>query len=207
MSKHFRASLLSLVTICVLTVFNAGCEEQNPDGETPPVSTTPCTGKVIFTTAVSDGNFGGASGADVICNNNKPSGHSGSNFKALLTDNSRRACYSAGNDNCGTTGVTGRVDWVLPASSNLCTTDGKLVGTTDANKFIDYIYPGVLSAAATSTYSGFNISWGQSSENCNQFASTSGTSRTASAHVGLSGFISYSSANCTTAGTIYCVEQ
>ena len=207
MSKYFRTSVLSLISICVLTVFNVGCEEEKPGEETPPVVATPCTGKVIFTTAVSNGNFGGASGADVICNNNKPSGLSGSNFKALLTDNSRRACYNSGNDNCGIIGVTGRLDWVLPASSNLCTTDAKLVGTTDANKFIDYIYPGVFSATSTVTYTGFNVSWGQSATNCTQFAATGGTGTAGSGHVGMNGFISSTIPSCTTAGTIYCVEQ
>jgi hypothetical protein len=203
-------SLAASALICLVSVANFGCaKEDDPVAATPApsVGTTPCSGKIIFTTAVSNGNFGGAAGADVICNANKPTGYSSSTFKALLTDNTRRACYSAGNDNCGITGVTGRVDWVLPASSNLCTSDLRLVGTTDSNKFIDYIYPAVLSSTATVTFTGFNVSWGQSATNCSNFASTAGTGIAGSAHVGMAGLISYTIPNCNVAGTIYCVQQ
>lgn len=208
MSKTSQKMCIAASALLVLTsVLILGCAPpEEPVAETP-VATTPCSGKVIFTTAVASGNLGGAAGADATCAANKPTGFSGSTFKALLTDNTRRACYSAGNDNCGIVGTTGRVDWVLPASSNLCTSDLRLVGTTDANRFIDYIYPGVLSASATITYTGFNIAWGQSATGCTNFSTTAGTGVTASASVGMNGFISSAIPNCTTAGTIYCVEQ
>lgn len=97
---------------------------------------TSCVGKVMFVTAVSNGNFGGASGADTLCNNNKPSGYSSSSFKAYLGDvGSRAACYVSGGDTC-TSSTVGRTDWPLAANTTYCSLTATTVGTTDSNSIM-----------------------------------------------------------------------
>jgi hypothetical protein len=175
---------------------------------------TLCTGKIFFLADVSNGNFGGPSGADTLCNANKPAGITSSTFKALLTDGtSRRACYSSGNDNCGLIGTTGRADWVLANSQIYCTSDlTSQIGTTDANGFLTVPVSNVMASSTTTTYTGFNAFWGSSATNCAGFTSTAGTSTVGSATGTENGstqhtFITSAVPTCTTAGSVYCVEQ
>lgn len=171
---------------------------------------TLCSGKIMFLVNVPNGNFGGASGADTICNGNKPAGFAAATFKAMLTDiSTRRACYVLGNDNCSGM-VTGRLDWPLPASASICTTDySARIGTTTSSALLN-ANGNTLSTVGTTTYTGFNVAWGSSATNCSNFASTGGTGIVGSAN-GVTGgtntFIASSIPSCATAGTIYCVQQ
>jgi hypothetical protein len=175
---------------------------------------TLCSGKIMFLATTTDGNFGGAAGADALCNAQKPTGFSGSTFKAMLTDGTtRRACYVSGNDNCGLSHTTGRLDWVFTANETLCSSSyAKVVGTTDSEGLLSVPNTNTLSATDTSTFTGFNVAWGSSATNCAGWTTTSGTTIAGSANAKYDGrtnndFIAASFPSCSSAGTIYCVEQ
>lgn len=201
---------LSQVTPYYLTVLVRDAEGYTGISSTS--ETTLCSGKIMFITAVSSGSFGGSSGADIICNANKPTGFSGSTFKAMLTDASaRRACYIGGNDNC-TSISTGRTGWVFSAGQTICSSDYLTrVGTTNSNSLLVVTAANTLATVATSTYTGFNSAWGSSATNCTGWSSTSGSGIQGSGNGLANGstvtFIAGTIPGCNTAGSIYCVEQ
>lgn len=177
----------------------------------PSTTTTPtlCSGKILFTTATTNGSIGGKSGADTLCNANKPSGFSGSTFKALIGDvaGGRRACYVSGGDSCYSS-TTGRMDWVFTANQTYCSADyTTTLGTADSYALL---YPNsALGSATTKYFTGFNIAYGISTaNNCSDFSSTGGANATAGMVNGsgqnfyAGGFLS-----CASAGNILCVEQ
>lgn len=169
---------------------------------------TLCSGKIMFLANVSNGNIGGSSGADTVCNSNKPSGFSGSTFRAMLADGSTRAaCYVSGNDSCYSSSV-GRASWVFTANEVLCTSNyAKHIGTTDSNALLMTVNAGSLSTTATTTFTGFNIAWGNStSNNCTNYSTTGGANSTGGSAAN-GGLISGVSISCASAATIYCVEQ
>lgn len=166
---------------------------------------TTCTGKLMFVTAVSNGNFGGASGADTLCNNNKPAGYTSSSFKAYVGQvGSRAACYVSGNDTC-TSSTVGRVDWPLAASTTYCSLTNATIGTTSSNALMSATGY-VDSANAYKYFTGFNIANGIStSNNCTDFSSTGGASANGGKTNG--GFGTGQFLPCGSAGYILCVEQ
>lgn len=169
---------------------------------------TLCSGKIMFLANVANGNIGGSVGADAVCNGNKPSGFAGSTFRAMLADGTTRAaCYTSGNDNCNSSAV-GRAGWVFTASEVLCTADYvKHIGTTNSNALLDTVNVGSLSTTATTTFTGFNIAWGNStSNNCTNYSTTGGANSTGGSAAN-GGLISGVSISCASAATIYCVEQ
>ena len=169
---------------------------------------TLCSGKIMFLANVASGNLGGASGADITCNGNKPAGFAASTFKALMTDGTnRRSCFISGNDNCSAV-TTGRTDWPLTNSTTYCTSDYETrIGTTNTIGLITVSNPNTLSTATTNTYTGFNVAWGSSASNCSNFISTSGSGIVGSGNGSGSNFYSISIPTCVTAGTIYCAQQ
>lgn len=177
-------------------------------------SSTLCAGKIIFLATVANGNLGGAAGADTTCNSQKPTGAGSLTFKALMTDGStRRACFNTGNDNCGSLGTTGRLNWPLAGSQTYCTSDHTvLIGSTNANGYLTVLTANSLSSTTDPVYTGFNAFWGTSTENCSAFASTASTSQLGTPNGIENGstqhsFITNGSGACTPAGKIYCVEQ
>lgn len=181
-------------------------------GITTGSQSTRCSGKILFYTAVANGNLGGSAGADATCNANKPAGFAGSTFKALMTDGTaRRACYTSGNDNCSASSV-GRAGWVFTPSQTICTSDYTTrIGTTNALSLLQITSLNTLTSATTTTYTGFNSFWGSSFTNCSGFSTVSGTALAGTANGRLTGstneFISNTIPVCNTAGSIYCVEQ
>jgi hypothetical protein len=176
--------------------------------------TTLCGGKIIYLTAVGNGNFGGAMGGDTICNNHKPTGYGGSNFKAMVGDKGggtpvRAPCYVTGNDNCSGS-TAGRADWVFTANETICSEDlSKVVGTTNGQGYLTVNTANSVASSNLKTFTGFNIAWGVSvTNNCTDFSSTGG----AAAVTGMpnstgQNFYAGDFNNCSSAGYIYCVEQ
>lgn len=160
--------------------------------------------------------MGGASGADTVCNSNKPAGFGGSTFKAMLTDSgSRAACTSGGAGDCSATGsTTGRMDWVFAPNDTLCTSDYlKRVGTTNANGYPQIPTANILASSNTVVFTGMDIYMGVAgSNNCSNWGATSG-SATAGYANGVSGDHGFWANNggifpaCSAAAKIYCVEQ
>jgi hypothetical protein len=167
--------------------------------------TTLCTGKIMFLATVTNGSMGGISGADAICNAQKPTGFSASTFKAMLAaSNDRRVCGTAsGGDTC-TNSNSGQVDWVFTANQTICSSDysTKLV-TTDT-----YEIPTastILATGTTKVFGGFNIYYGTStSNNCSDWSNTGGANATAGS---ATSFMAGAFLSCASAGAIYCVQQ
>lgn len=172
--------------------------------------TTLCSGKIMFLATVSNGNLGGVSGADATCNANKPTGFSGSTFKAMIAQgNTRAACYTSGNDNCQINGTSTAVDWVFTANQDICTsTYAAKVGTVGSNRLLTVSTTNVLNSANTKVFTGFNVAWGSSATTCSSWSSTSGNTIVGSASGAGNDFFAISASGaCGTAGAIYCVQQ
>ncbi len=173
-------------------------------------TSTLCSGKVIYLVSVSNGNLGGISGADSICNSNKPTGLSSSTFKALISDTSTRLACTGGGGNC-TSSSTGRADWPLPVSATLCSSDfTKKVGTTSSNAILTVSSTSLLASVSTKAYTGVNISWGPATtNNCADWTSSAGGQSGTYGDAVLSGqdFYAANSLTCNNAANIYCVEQ
>ncbi len=169
--------------------------------------TTKCDGKVMFAHAVSSANLGGVSGADSLCNANKPLGFMDSTFKALLVDNStRRACTTP---NCGG-GESEHIGWVFTKDSDYCTSDyEKRVGTTDSAGLITPDEAGALGTTGTNYYLGVGDNWIAMPNRCSNWASSSGSAmgRRGNFNATDHAFHSYGEMTCSTAANIVCVEQ
>jgi hypothetical protein len=177
-------------------------------------------GKLIFVTAAPGNEVSGAvgiSGADAACasDSNAPDF---STFKAMLVDGaSRVACTSS--DCSG--GVAEHTDWVLTANTPYVNIAGGALATTDANglfgnTFSSTIYVGTNDEPPA--WTGLNLDWTTSSDNCAGWTSTSG-----SGEGGYPKFIiptppdtgnntpayafSSNTFSCTGSFPVYCVEQ
>jgi hypothetical protein len=181
-------------------------------------TSTLCSGKRMYLATVSNGNLGGKTGADAICNAQKPSGVT--TAKAMIAynvaaPNTRTPCGNtptppmSGGQNC-TASNTYEFDWVFAANSAICTSDLEtLVGTTNGFKTLTSVNTTALATSATTTFTGMGIYWGTTTGlDCSAWTSTSGTATVGSATSSGSGFVSTGSFySCASAGTIYCVEQ
>lgn len=199
-------SSLTMSTTYYITVLVKDADGNKAIDQTSTI--TLCSGKIMFLANVSNGNIGGSAGADGICNSNKPAGFGGSTFRAMLADGTTRAaCYVTGNDSCYSS-VVGRASWVFTANEVLCTADyTKHIGTTDSYALLTTVNVGSLSTTATTTFTGFNIAWGNStSNNCTNYSTTGGANSTGGSAAN-GGLISGVSISCASAATIYCVEQ
>ena len=188
-------------------------------------ATTYCTGKRIFLATANNGNLGGKTGADSICNSQKPGGMG--TVKAMLSDNSgidpvtglpstlngRQACH--GNCNSSNLYV---IDWVIAAGQRYCTTDHSLRVGDGAATYPVLIVPvgNVLSSSQVNLYMGFNIQTANStSNNCSNWTSASSLSSyvagsTAGVYNGTnsSSFVASGTfPGCDTPASIVCVEQ
>ncbi len=169
---------------------------------------TLCSGKIIFLATVSSGSFGGASGADTACNAQKPTGFSGSTFKAMLSDNTTRKPCNTSLDCRSAT--TGRLDWVFTSAvQDVCTSDySTKIGSTNSIGILTADLP--LSTTATTTFVGVDIYWGPSlqANSCAYWSSTASTGNAGNANLTGQDFFAYTaSASCAAAGTVYCVQQ
>lgn len=212
--NSLTVSMTSLDPVTTYYVTVMVRDEEGNTGIVTGSATTLCAGKTIFLASVTGGNLGGPSGADTICNSQKPAGLSAATFKAMVVDlSTRRACFNTGNDNCSLLGTTGRLNWVLGASRTYCTSDYKTrVGTTNANAYLSVLNSNTLSSSTIPVYTGLNAFWGTSTENCSAFSSTVSTSQLGTPNGLENGstqhsFITNGSGACTTVGKIYCIEQ
>lgn len=147
---------------------NTNTETTEPiDDETPieeePIQDEPVvTNKYIFVTSTPyNGNLGGITGADSICDTEKTSNFSSlpsGTYKAMLVDGTnRRACSTA---NCSG-GTSEHIDWVFQASTTYVRDDDVTVFTTDANGVIDFSNVSLDAPFGTtgSWWTGLNTDW------------------------------------------------
>ena len=206
--NHVNLLLKLLIVGVVVGTLGCGKSESTEDSSTDPGGGggVACSGKVMFVTAVSSGNFGGASGADTLCMGNRPTGHTSATFKAYLGDDgAREACDLGANSTCNSN-TTGRTDWPLAASTLYCNLAGTTIGTTSAAATMTSAIGYVDSAHSYKYFTGMNNAYGVSnSNNCTDFSSTGGASSTAGLTNG--GFGGGTTLSCASAGYILCVEQ
>ncbi len=170
------------------------------------------TGYRIFLSATTvDGNIGGISGADSICNSdaNRPSTQW--TYTAFLVDGTkRRACTAA---NCPG-GTAEHIDWILYANQPYYRSDGTTsLFTSNADGiFIFGNFANAMTGIASSYYTGFSSAgdWTSSGSNCTSWTSNNAVRL---GRTGTGTFTNYgslrdaSNTNCSTVLRLLCVEQ
>ncbi|GIX41510.1 MAG: hypothetical protein KatS3mg129_1243 [Leptospiraceae bacterium] len=215
------------LTFCFTGILN--CDGKNLSNNTNNnsinnPSCNPC--RIFVSTNRYDGNLGGITGADNICNNdpNKPNT---SLYKALLVDGTNRvACISP---NCSTNGISEHIDWVLKPNTTYIRANGStFIFTTNSDGiFIFGTANNSISDGPPSTiyfiWTGLNQDWtiytfSSTERDCNDWNSNSSAYITKYGKSTFSDYnmISFGIDNCNQVGTasgpssyyhLYCVEQ
>lgn len=163
--------------------------------------------RIFVGTAGTDGNLGGAAGADAKCNSDaaKPAGAT-STYRALIVDSTRRACSTA---NCGG-GISENLDWVLYPNKIYYRPDGTtIIMTTNAAGIAAFNLTNPMTiAAANPAWTGLNADWTSNSVNCSNWTTTAGTGAFGTINSATSSSIFQNTTNCTgTTYYLYCVER
>ncbi len=168
--------------------------------------------KRIFTadngsTTVFDGDLGGVSGTDTLCNSS-PAKPNGSTYKALLVDGSNRIACTTSNCSGGVSEHTG---WVLSPYTIYTRSDGttRVFITNQSGIFAFGTLTSSPTGIAGEYWTGLNNDWTTSSETCLEWSTTSPS------YKGNSGYgsstsntaVNYSQPQCFKTNRIYCVEQ
>ncbi|AZZ37468.1 hypothetical protein CIK05_11910 [Bdellovibrio sp. qaytius] len=174
----------------------------------------PC--KMFVTATATQGNFGSASVADLICTNDANKPNDGDTYKALIAygNGSRRACTTA---NCVTGGKNENVDWVLHASTSYTRADGTAIATTDGAGIITSfpIANAVSTTASIEAWTGFTnaTAWtSAATDNCTNWTSTSSSNPPGGNTAIVNGTTSYGSVfafayTCNQTKRLICVQQ
>jgi len=214
-NKKYQAGFLYDVSITTQPQGNI-CFLENESGELNSNSVTnvnincipECTTCLIYVTQnVYPGNFGKASSYDPFCNSD-PNYPGSGYFKAMLVDNqSRRASISP---NLG----DGQIDWVMKPNKAYNRDLTTVIGTTDANGFLQ-VMTETPSLSATDHWTGFDpnyVNWMTSqTHNCNNWTSNSAGNFAITGNgytLSTISFLAFSaSRNCSTSAKIVCVGQ
>jgi hypothetical protein len=180
----------------------AGTISSNVPGPTP--SPTPPPAYRIFVTANMPATFGGAAGADSICNSSSNRPSTAATYKAMLSDGSTR---SAGG------GVlASQSDWVLKPNTTYYQADGStVIGTTTANAVFDLtaLTNGADAGSPRETFTGMTQTWADAtSANCSGWTTTSGNVAVGMSSQANAYLLDIQSTRlCVSSFQIYCVEQ
>lgn len=171
MPAHY--TLLSIIVICVVACANhapttgAAGESTNTGSSPTPATATAKPRFFVRTPENTNGNMGGASGADALCMSASAKPATGT-FKALVVDDTRRACMTA---NC--TSATENLNWVLAPNKTYYQADGTTVmGTTNAAGIFTFPITNGASMTVHGSFTGLNANW-TNGPNCNNWISSS----------------------------------
>ncbi len=164
------------IRLLMLTIF-VGCAGAADKSATNGTTESPATSgndakKRIFvmTPNTTQGNPGGAAGADTKCNNasNKPSGTG--TFKAIIADTSRRACTTA---NC--TSASENLNWVMLPNTKYYRDDGATeIQTTNGAGVFTLPLAIALTENSHLVYTGIKTDWtNDGANNCSNWTSNS----------------------------------
>ncbi|MFZ5629315.1 MAG: DUF1554 domain-containing protein [Spirochaetota bacterium] len=136
----------------------------NSTGDAPATGSTTTKRRIfVMTPDTTQGNTGGAAGADTKCNNasNKPSG--ATTFRALVADATRRACTTA---NC--TAASENLNWIMLPNTKYYRADGttEIQSTNGAGVFA---LPLAVAVSENShlVYTGIHANWtSDTTNNC-----------------------------------------
>lgn len=163
--------------------------------------------KIFVTAQTVNGNVGGVLAADNACLSDTNYPGTGA-YKALIVDGSSRvACTSS---RCSTLGAVENVDWALaPNRTYVRTTDGEVIGTTNASGIFDFPITRQIGASSFFIWTGLDANWTVRST-CLAWTTNSSSD---SGYVGNSGSVNQfviggtNSACDFTINHLYCVEQ
>lgn len=150
-------------------------------------------------TGVHDGG-GGIAAADALCTS------AGTNFKALIVDNSvRRACTSPG---CGTSGIAEQIDWVLRPNITYLRADALTpIVTADFTGLLPTPLLNMVTGAGDQAWTGLNADWTVSLHTCNSWTTTSNQGQYGVGNATGGQAYSANNASCSSTLHVYCVEQ
>lgn len=109
----------------------------------------------IFVTANTyDGALGGISGADQKCMNDPAKPSADRAWKAMLVDGvNRRACQ---NSNCGVSGISEGLNWVLRPGVAYTRPDGTALGTANTEALFTFPLANSIGTATGNVWTGFH---------------------------------------------------
>ncbi len=157
---------------------------------------------------INNGNLGGISGADAICNSalNKPAG----TYKAMISDGNsslggRVACTTA---NCSVGGVAENFYWALSPDTEYENADSELIGITNASAIFTFpITNQIAVVAGGAAWTGLNADFTSSANNCSGFTSNAGFGTLGTSTNTNDTILFFSTISCNTDAYLYCVEQ
>lgn len=140
-----------------LGFLSMGCNEEGNDNFSLLLFFMGGPKRIFLSETQTNGNIGGISAADSICENdlNKPAGNS--NWKALIADSTRSI----------------NTDWVLRANTTYTRVDGTEIGTTNADSTFDFPLTNSINDTGYYMWTGLRDSWNNSTANCSNWTSNS----------------------------------
>ena len=162
--KLFTVTALSISLSCAGQGSGASGSTETTATTAPTTTEKP---RIFIPSEVTNGNIGGAAGADALCMNSAAKPATGV-YKALIVDSGRRACQ---NSNC--TSATENINWVLKPNKTYYRTDAlTVIGTTNAAGIIIFPLQNTVSATANLAFTGLNSDWiSNSAFTCNNWTS------------------------------------
>lgn len=181
-------------------------ENGNTTSYTITVTRLNATTKRMFVTANSyNGNLGGVTGADSLCNadTNKP--NDGSTYKAVITDATNRVACS--NANC--TLATENVNWVIGANLNyIRASDAATLFTSNSAGI--FSFGSITNSFDTSSnkyWTGLNANWTSNGSHCSLWANTGGSGMVGNGNQTNNNAISQNTQGCSGTQNLLCAEQ
>ena len=163
----------------------------------------------IFVTANTyDGALGGIAGADQRCMNDPARPSSATAWKAMLVDGvTRRACQ---NSNCGVSGISEGVDWVLRPGVAYTRPDGTALGTANTEALFTFSLANSIGTATGNVWTGFHGSnlW-TADQHCLGWSDNNmaGTGNTGNPQNTTNAALFSGAGQCSAGQWLYCVEQ
>jgi hypothetical protein len=156
---------------------------------------TPTGPLVIYTTmALTNGNRGGITGADALCQADTQCPF-GTTCKAILVDGTVRTASPT-------------LNWVLQPSTQYANTSGQVIGTTNTSSVFSFPLTNALPTSAT-VWTGLNVDWTTSTSTCNAWtsASTSVFGSSGESTSTSNTFINAALDLCSDVQPLYCAQQ
>lgn len=188
-----------LTFLTLLTLLSCAQEKGHAPGEKDCSDGGSCI--IFITDDVYTGNFGGIEEADEFCNSdkNKPNG---SDYKAILANNERRACTTA---DCESDGIKENLDWVLYPEREYVLRNGEVIGTTSSAAIFKKVSASVSDGEYVQVWTGFDSSW-VNNDDCSNWTSTTGQGGYADFQ-SVSEFGQSGHNACSNASNLVCAEQ
>lgn len=213
-SYYAKVALIAAVCVFLIRCNNYSLVEklQNPGGSTSvgATGTGSCGAncRIYITTAIFNGNLGGAGGADISCisNPNNPAGAGKGNWRAMIAGGGRVACTTT---NCTTGGATENLNWALKANTNYRrATDDFPIGTTNASGIFTFPLSNSFAIGVIDVWTGLTTDWLVNGNTCLNWTDNT-TGQGMAGQTGGTTFsnIAFGGQTCPGSFPIFCAEQ